>query len=240
MRKILLMLFITLFMVTTFAMAIPPVQISEQAGELQIVYPKFDSYPYQELYPHFHVYNSTGFLVTDADCIFHVYNNSGNHVYEGNLTLDSNGIDYKGDLIGSMFTLNDYYTYLVSCNNSYEGGFVSGGFQVTQKGEMSVPQNQGLFLIPIGFFLLIIIFLMIYQNTSEEHIFIKTLIIFLIPALLIGTTGYILSLTSSFVGSKIALWFYKFTNIFSYIFIFYFTIALFISLIKYFKKLKNG
>lgn len=242
-KQLILLILVLTFMVTTFATAQPPFQASEPlTGQLIIIYPKFDYYPDVPITPHIHLFNSTGFVVTDAECTLHIYNNTGNHVFEGNFALDSNNVDYTiniSDPDNIYFKLHDWYSFTVYCNNSYEGGFLSSSFQVTQDGEQSVPQNEGLFYLPIAYMLFIIALLIIYQNMPQEHIFIKMLIIILIPALLVGVTGFSLKLAASYTGASMVLWFYKFSNWFSYIYGFYFIIAIYLSLIKHYKKKKN-
>jgi hypothetical protein len=244
-NKLLILVLVTLFMVTTFVVAQPPWQSSgEQLMGLTIIYPKFDYYPFAPVTPHIHVFNGTGFLVSDAECTLHIYNNTGNHVFQGNFTPDSNGLDYYINLTQPFInlTIHDWYSFTTWCTSedNNQAGFLSGAFQMTHQGETSVPNNNGLFYIPIAMVLLIFVFLKLYTLISEKHESLRILIIFFIPPLLVGTVGYILTLTNTFVGSGIALWFYKASNWFSYLFIFYIVIAVLVSTLNGLIKLKNA
>lgn len=101
----------------------------------------------------YHVYNSTGHQVIDADCLFHMYNDSNNeHLYEEYLSKDST--DYFIEIDSNL--IKDYGTYSIlnDCNNSYAAGFISSEIFINQNGE-PYPED----LTPIGITIILPLFL---------------------------------------------------------------------------------
>ena len=85
-----------------------------------------------------HVFNiSNGLRVdnTTTDCTFHLFNNTGDHqIQQQPIPFDSVGIDWDFNVLGGNFTRAGFYSYLVVCNSSDIGGFLSSGFEITPTG----------------------------------------------------------------------------------------------------------
>jgi len=82
-----------------------------------------------------HLFNVTnGYPIKSATCFFHLYNNSGNHIYTGNTSTTEHDFDFAFMLKGGNFSNVGVYNYIVQCNSSGMGGFVSSNFAVTLTG----------------------------------------------------------------------------------------------------------
>ncbi len=85
-----------------------------------------------------HVYNiSTGLRVTNdtTDCTYHLFDNTGDHqINQVPMVFDEVGIDWDFNVTGGNFTRNGAYSYLVTCNATNIGGFLSRGFEITPTG----------------------------------------------------------------------------------------------------------
>ena len=151
----------------------PTVTIQSSSGSIQIVYPKNEYFLMNTNSKlHFHVHNTTNWLLTNltTKCNFHLYNYTGNHVFEGYLPFDSNGMDFYFDLNTTYTNKAGEYPYLVYCNTSKEAGFlsaefvISNGTVITQTIEAPVYTTEkntltnsiGLILLLIGLFLIFI------------------------------------------------------------------------------------
>ena len=114
-----------------------PLQESEGGTTLTIEYPFLDAIKQGDpIKFHIHVYNTTGSLITNTTpltCAVHVYNSNGGHIVEeANIPWDSNGIEKS-----YTFTQTNRigaYPWVISCNTSTLGGFVSSEYYVTSSG----------------------------------------------------------------------------------------------------------
>jgi len=133
---VLLLLFLFSF---AFVSAVPPVQTNTIVDKgIDIEAPMFDTIKANETFKfHIHAYNSTDGLALfndTTDCIIHLYNNDGSHIIEDYMGFDSNGIDFKYDVLGGNLSGIGEYSVLFQCNNSDIGGFLEYGFDVTASG----------------------------------------------------------------------------------------------------------
>ena len=105
-KNIFFIVFFLILLVTAVSAAPPFItQSSEGEGNaLQIVYPKNPAFPKdQEFRLHFHIFNSSGseVLANQVSCFIHIYNATNRHLYEANLTDDSNQVDKTVALVAS-------------------------------------------------------------------------------------------------------------------------------------------
>lgn len=170
-----------LVLLVVSVMAVPPVtQLAGTTGKINIVFPKNNYYPTNSNFTlHFHVFNSTGHVVTDADCLFHMYNGSGSHIVEEYLGLDSNGVEYRYKIPNDLLKTPGVCTYIVQCNNTYEAGWVSTSFTTNTDG--GTPPDDlspltGLIFVPLFFaFLCIAIAFLLGESHVPFRIFMLLL-----------------------------------------------------------------
>ncbi|GAH01631.1 unnamed protein product, partial [marine sediment metagenome] len=123
----------------------------------------------------FHVFNiSNGYPVNEGiSCDFHVYNNSGKHLSVQTVTETAHQYDYEFKTDGLNFSAIGDYAYIVGCNNSLIGGFVSHSLTITKSGTDEetiyfflllafLPVIMGMFALFASFFL-----------NGEEHSALK-------------------------------------------------------------------
>lgn len=96
-----------------------------------------------------HVFNKSDGLLMDnttTECLVHIFNKSGFHIFDEHLDFDE-GEDHHGsrdftlNISGSNFTQLGFHSFIIQCNTSRFGGFVSGSFRVTETGEDDSPNN---------------------------------------------------------------------------------------------------
>ncbi len=85
---------------------------------------------------HIHVFNiNDGLPVTDASCYLHLYHSNGTHI----ITLEDDTIDYDFDytfrLDQNNITEKGSHPYIIQCNTSTLGGFISGELIFNNYGE---------------------------------------------------------------------------------------------------------
>lgn len=188
MRKKFLIWICMFLVLCSFAYAVKPTQVTESPS-LQIVYPKFDYFTYgNNITLHFHVHNSTGFLLDDNSsvCLIHLYDKNDLHILKDNLTFENP--DYEIDLNTSVLNEEGAYTYIVSCETSIEAGFVSDSF-IVSKYPITNEIYEGRILpslIALG--ILSFFFLTIGLVLDNEHFFVK-LLSFLMSLLYISLIG---------------------------------------------------
>lgn len=171
-KQTILILMILLFI--PFCFAVKPIQTTENTlTGLNIIYPKFDFFPLNTNSKlHFHVYNSTFFLLknTTTSCNLHLYNSTGNHIFETYIPFDSNEMEFYFDLNTTYSQHKGNYGLLIYCNNSREAGFVSESFTIGYE-----PESSG---FPLGIIILVpmLLALMLLIGSfflGEEHTALK-------------------------------------------------------------------
>jgi ABC-type uncharacterized transport system fused permease/ATPase subunit len=211
--------------------------IQTNTGEsgLTIQYPTYDFVKENsEFKLHLHVFNTTnGILMTNetTSCIVHLYNSSGNHILEQDFGFDDNNIDFEIELNASLFQ-NGLHSYIIHCNTSYNGGFVSGTYTVTRNGLPDNEPNNNIAVI-IGLCGVAFILLYFAFNLNNDHFLLKLLLLFftLYTILIIPTvtTNYY---NSHLLFLKLVQWFFR-------LFITYFVIYLFYHWAKKSEKFGN-
>jgi hypothetical protein len=166
-----LCLFILVIPVAYATKPVPTAQVSLNTEGLQIEYSKtFDHQYNNPLSLNFHTFNTTdGYPINSGvSCDLHLYNSSGERIFVDTQTQTELVYDFKFDITTDNFTNIEQMSYIVNCNNSKQGGFVSAPLDVNVTG-----QNQDslyflmlIFLIPI----LIGVFSLIGSHRlGEEH-----------------------------------------------------------------------
>ena len=85
----------------------------------------------------FHVFNKSNGLPldeTNVNCLIHLYNQTGYHIFIENITTTEHVWDFEGDIAGGNFSTLGLYSFIVQCNNSLYGGFISSSVEVTYNG----------------------------------------------------------------------------------------------------------
>lgn len=153
-----------LILFSSFVAAVPPVT-TVFAGNVgfDIEYPSFSTIKQDRFFEfEIHVYNlSNGMpVIGGIECYFHLYNTNGTHLLELSDNTISHQFDYSFKVGGGNFTGLQTCNYVIQCNSSTEGGFVSSFVTVTRSGKeepaLSGSLVLGIILIPlfICFFLL--------------------------------------------------------------------------------------
>ena len=137
-----------------------------------------------------HVFNiSTGLRVTNdtTQCFYHLFDNEGQHqINQVEMTFDALDKDYDYLVLGTNFTRNGDYSYLITCNATNVGGFLSAGFEITQDGFESVVFPQQFSIILLGFILIM------FGILNSRHTIIKHMgaIILMVMGVLTLFPGY--------------------------------------------------
>ena len=85
-----------------------------------------------------HVFNASSGIIMDnitTNCIIYLFNSSGHHTMERNLDFDDEDKDFFINIDGNNFSNLGFISFILQCNTSNEGGFVSGSVRITETGE---------------------------------------------------------------------------------------------------------
>jgi len=188
------MFLLLVLILTPFTFAIPPVtQASTNDNELTVIYPKTETFKADvPIDFHIHVFNSSGHALNTSKvgCYMHIYNETNNHIFIGNFTQDSNGVDLKVALNSSVMSQGTK-SYIISCGGispQIEQGFLSSSFYTTTDGfaKSSEPSSMfgSLILVPLFF-----AFLLLFGafSLAEEHSALR-IFLFLLSTLMILLT----------------------------------------------------
>lgn len=109
-----------------------------------------------------HVYNSSnGFPLSNSSvfCALHLYNQSGKHILVNNNLSFSPLYDFNLDILGSNFSEEGSYPYVVACfSNDFSAGAVfSSSFTVTNSGTFFDTSESLLYVIILLFITLFLI-----------------------------------------------------------------------------------
>ena len=137
--KLSYVLLLGLFLMS-IVIAAPPVQQSVVSTVgINIEVPIQEYIKINETYKfHIHAHNSTSGLLLDNTttvCVIHIYDGGGNHIIEDNMSFDSNGVDFKYEVLGGNFSTSGMYAILLFCEVPGKiGGFFEYGVDVTTTG----------------------------------------------------------------------------------------------------------
>ena len=92
----------------------------------------------QDIKFHTHVINTTigasNFLTNDTtNCFVHLYNHSG-HTFQGNMSWDSNGLEWELNISGANFSQIGEFAFYIQCQAPDVICADSGSFIVTESG----------------------------------------------------------------------------------------------------------
>lgn len=99
-----------------------------------------------------------------------MYDIDGGHLFQNTSKMSSNGIDYEFSVNTSNLH-NAEYPYIIQCNNTKEGGFVSSSFQMTHNGKDLNPLNM--IGIIFGIFVICVIMILLGLLLNNEHEILK-------------------------------------------------------------------
>ena len=135
-------LFLFLFLLSSFILvsAQPPFQqVSGELRGLSLRFPPVDVLKQsQTVTANMHVYNSTDGLILKNDtvqCFADLYNFRGGHLLENKeMNFRTGGNDFTQVILGGNFSEIGRHSFIIWCNSTGAGGFVSGAFEVTPTG----------------------------------------------------------------------------------------------------------
>lgn len=137
-----------------------------QFGGLEIRGNDISFYPVDSNFTlHFHVYNSSGFVESQADCFIDIYDSLNTHLYQSvNMTINPGEVDYEILINTTISGSLGIKAYKMFCNNS-EAGVSDGIFYISRNGDD--PFDDNLLRIPIllVFTYLCIALLLLYVST---------------------------------------------------------------------------
>lgn len=171
-----------------------------------------------------HIYNlSDGLIVTNdsASCLVHIYNQVGDHLAEEQMVFDGM-FDFELTLDGNNFTENKVYSYIINCNSTNLGGFVSGEIQATDNGKLL---NDNIdYLVFFGIIFLIFFFVYFAFKLDDKHYLLRILFLMvsLVCTLLIPQLLYN-NYNSSFIQIlRITTWTFRLFAIYMLVYLFYY------------------
>jgi len=136
-----ILLFIFLILLSSFALGAQITQISSGDVGLDIRYP---AYLYTKQNTAFTLYTSIynrsdGLMLTNAtvECHLKLFDSDGSRTLSENLGYDAVYDDFKLSIDANNFSNLGFHAYIIKCNTSTIGGFVSGVFEVTESGKVS-------------------------------------------------------------------------------------------------------
>ena len=202
MGKVIYIFLLAIFLIG-FVGAQPPFQESDTTEGYDIKVPETISViPKNMSYTiHTHIVNqSTGFpITTTASCELHLYNSTGNHILKQMMEFDP-PYDFEIMIDGGNFTDNGDYSYIINCNDSRIGGFISDGFKVTPSGiEVTEEMTKfflGSFMI-LGFVSIFFLIFGIFTKSPGFKIFFVGLAILF----MVATVGFSVAVWQQLFGT---------------------------------------
>jgi hypothetical protein len=173
---------------------------------LQIQYNDFKILSQNQNYDfNFHVMNmSNGMpIIKGIVCNIDIYNVSGTHILSARSTTPDSRFDYNFSINGANFSSIGEYNYILFCNSSDLGGFISNNIVVTQTGQLLSPEDSGLFSYFVLFMLGLSLLLIYLSRLIEANDWIQTSIKVLIISFALYMLYYPLSLAAFVAKSTI-------------------------------------
>ena len=244
MKKIILfLLFLIVLSSFTFAEPInnPHFQTLETVDGLFIKYPILDTVKLGDnVTLHFHIFNqSNGYAYRDGDdinCTLHVYDQYS-HIFIGWSNTWHDIFDIEFEINNTVLNYVGDYSYIIYCENDYQGGMDSIEFRVTKNG---FDDDKTVFLTLI-FAVLGFCFVLLYIafNLEKIHIFFKVIILFTVIFIQIYLGSVVINLVFQTIYEPIGLVFYNAILWFIRLFVVYIFIYLIYSIFSYFEKIPN-
>jgi hypothetical protein len=151
MKKLLIFLCVTLFLLNVAPAQPPSTTILSDTKALNIFITRLDYHKQNQPYNfNAHVTNtSSGFQYdnTDLDCFLHLYDNTGNHTAELNFTPNpDNDEDYYAYVNGGNFSSVGLHRLHVYCEipGTIFGGSIDEEYYVTPSGQIALSDSEGL------------------------------------------------------------------------------------------------
>lgn len=152
-----------------------------------------------------HVFNiSNGVIITNtsANCFFHLFKEDGSHLINNIIMpFDVIGQDWEIIIDKGNFTKSEEYSYLIVCNTSKLGGFVSVGFDITPSGAKAINAGEGSSLLGIFLTLILAIIFFLCFGILTTNIPFKVFFTSLSILFLIGTIGFGFNVMEQLLGS---------------------------------------
>lgn len=164
------------FILVTIVFSNPPFQ-SSNMNVNQILDIKYPQYNYGKINENqsfiFYTFNSSNGMVVyeDIGCEFSIYSENNTPLFNEFNTASNK--EFIFNVNGNNFTNIGTYSYLIWCNNSFTGGFVSSIININYNGKEPADNPiipAILIIIPI---LISIVFLFIASIIHEEHYILK-------------------------------------------------------------------
>ena len=174
-----------------------------------------------------HVFNkSDGLLVdnTTTECFLHLFNKTGHHIIEDKLEFDDEDNDFFIDINAANFSQLGFHSFIVQCNNSRFGGFVSGSIEVTEDGtEETIADVIKIMAALLGVLILVATFIILAFNLGEEHYLLKLFFMFMAIITITVIPQLIIKGISSAEANilNIPLWAFRIFVIYVSVYIFY-------------------
>ena len=172
MNKILILILIIL-LALPIAYSAKPTQVFTGDVGLEIRVPQAEFLKQnEEGQLNLHVYNlSNGFPMTNdtTSCLLHIFNRTGHHVFNEIFDYNEDDGDFFLDIGGGNFSQIGFYSFIIGCNTSTIGGFVSGSFRVTTDGEddSNLDSTSGLAVEMFVLFLVLGVFSLAFIKLSK-------------------------------------------------------------------------
>lgn len=187
-----IIIFMILIVGTVIVSALPPQAVQSSTGTLgfEIAYPKYSTTKQSTDFDLFlHVFNSSnGIPMNTGSCQIHLYDGSGEDILEKELS--KTGYEYNVLIKGGNFSNLGIYSYIIYCNSSIQGGFVSGLVEVTTSGvdNSTLIDNKVVYSL---FFIIIILGIIVFRiSNNQESLITLFLTVLVILYVILSTIAY--------------------------------------------------
>lgn len=143
-----------------------------------------------------HVYNGSNGrpIVEDTTCYLFVYNSSLDQIATTQTNNVNNQFNYNLSLPATTFNQEGKYPYVFQCNNSKQGGFISGNYIVNTEGVLYDDdslsdnyKNTTFMYVLIGLFVL---FLILAIWTQDQTLASITSMFMIVIGVFVATNGF--------------------------------------------------
>ena len=201
MRKLFLFFFVLLLLVPFIDAAKATQTFSGDVGlELRIPPAEFVKQN-TAIQSNIYVYNkSSGIIMTNetTSCIAHLYNLTGRQILAQDMEYNDDNDDFFVEVDKNNFSDLGFISFIIQCNTSNEGGFVSGSVEVTPEGKAMEDYSNFSFAIVAIIFLFVTI-LVVVGLFKSEAIWLKvilTVALSLMLTTILRFTSWFISITN--------------------------------------------
>ena len=203
-NKYLLPLIFSFLLILPLSLAQPPFepQVAGGIDILEIRIPQAEFIKQNEdVQLNIHVFNKSTGLQMNNDtiaCDVHIFGRTGFHI--SRLILEWDGEeDFEVTIGGSNFSELGRHSFIINCNSSTIGGFVSSAFDVTETGFNTNPEQ---ILLIVGILLAIVLFILAVIF-KDPNIAIASGMTFCIVGIYLFRHGYVG--ISNFISESVAI-----------------------------------